>query len=99
LITRPSTAHLIELVSQSDFIDVELEEIGLPEHCQLIGITVASTEAHRKHRLLVVAVKQADGEMIFNPDDDYTFQVADTAIVMGRAEDIQGFRHASHLSS
>lgn len=99
LITRPSTAHLIELVSQSDFIDVELDEITLPERCKLIGVTVASTEAHRKHRLLVVAVKHADGAMIFNPGAEYVFKAADIAIVMGRAEDIQSFRDAFELPS
>ena len=62
LITRPSTAHLIELVSESSFLDLELDEITLPDECRLIGVTVASTEAHRTHRLLVVAVRQADGE-------------------------------------
>jgi voltage-gated potassium channel len=98
LISRPSTAYLIELVSQSDFIDVELDEITLPEQCKLIGVTVASTEAHRKHRLLVVAVKKDDGRMIFNPDADYEFKAADVAIVMGRAEDIQRFRDAFQLS-
>lgn len=46
LITRPSTAHLIELVSENDVMDLELDEISFPEHCQLIGVTVASTEAH-----------------------------------------------------
>ena len=97
LITRPSTAHLIELVSQSDFVDVELDEIALPEHCKLIGVTVASTEVLRKYRLLVVAIKQADAKMIFNPGADYTFQAADIAIVMGRTEDIQRFRDAFEL--
>lgn len=99
LITRPSTAHLIELVSEASFLDLELDEITLPNECRLIGVTVASTEAHRTHRLLVVAVKQADGEMVFNPDADYTFRAADIAIVMGRSEDILGFRQAYGLSS
>jgi voltage-gated potassium channel len=98
LITRPTTAHLIELVSQSDFIDVELDELSLPEQCKLIGVTVASTEALRKYRLLVVAIRQADGTMIFNPGAEYTFNAADIAIVMGRAEDIQRFRDAFGLS-
>lgn len=98
LITRPSTAHLIELVSQSDFIDVELDEISLPDQCKLIGVTVASTEALRKYRLLVVAMKQADGTMIFNPGAEYTFKAADIAIVMGRVEDIQRFRDAFGLT-
>ena len=96
LITRPSTAHLIELVSESSVMDLELDEITLPDACQLIGVTVASTEAHRTHRLLVVAVKQADGKMIFNPDADYRFEAGDVAIVM--AEDIERFRKAFGLS-
>lgn len=98
LITRPSTAHLIELVSESSVMDLELDEISLPDQSRLIGVTVASTEAHRKHRLLVVAVKQADGKMIFNPDADYKFEAADVAIVMGREEDIEGFRRTFELS-
>ena len=98
LITRPSTAHLIELVSESTLMDLELDEIILPDECRLIGVTVASTEAHRTHRLLVVAVRQADGEMIFNPDAEYKFKAADVAIVMGRAEDIEGFRKAFGLA-
>ncbi|MBC8351245.1 MAG: potassium channel protein [Planctomycetes bacterium] len=98
LITRPSTAHLMELVSEASFMDLELDEITLPEDCQLIGVTVASTEAHSKHKLLVVAVKHADGEMSFNPEANYSFQAADIAIVMGRSEDIQGFRNAYELS-
>ncbi|MCB9926309.1 MAG: potassium channel protein [Planctomycetaceae bacterium] len=99
LITRPSTAHLIELVSQSHFIDVELDEITLPNQCKLIGLTVSSTEANRKHKLLVVAVNQADGTMIFNPGAEYEFRGGDVAIVMGRNEDIQRFRDAYELAS
>ena len=98
LITRPSTAHLIELVSESSFMDLELDEIDLPDQCRLIGVSVASTEAHRTHRLLVVAVRQADGKMVFNPDAEYKFEAGDVAIVMGRAEDIEGFRVAFELS-
>jgi voltage-gated potassium channel len=92
LITRPSTAQLMELFSESRLMDLELDEILLPEDCRLIGVTVASTEAHRTHGLLVVAVTHVDGEMTFNPSAEYTFQVGDVAIVMGRAEDVQSFR-------
>ncbi len=92
LITRPSTAHLIELVSESNLLDLELDEITLPDDCRLIGVTVAETEASRKHKLLVVAIKKSDNDMVFNPGATYTFQTGDIAIVMGRSEDIAGFR-------
>lgn len=85
LITRPSTADLVEQ-------DYQLDEVTVVERGKLAGTTVEATEAKRRHRLLIVAVKQADGTMMFNPDATYTFQVGDIAIVMGHAEDIARFR-------
>ena len=92
MVTRPTTAELMELVTESTFHDMELDEIIVTVGSRLVGMDVRSTEAHRKHRLLVVAVKQRDGSMQFNPDADYCFQDDDTVILMGRTEDIQRFR-------
>ena len=97
LVTRPSTAQLMELVTESSFLDLELDEITLTADSRLIGVKVAATEAHRKHRLLVVAVRGGDGNMIFNPDADYTFRAGDVAVVMGHVEDIRRFRAAFEL--
>lgn len=92
MIARPSTADLIELMSEGSNLDVELDEFKVPDGSELIGITVRETEAHRKHRLLVVAVEQANGNMVFNPDADYTFEANDTILIMGRAEDIERYK-------
>ena len=70
----------------------EVEIARRIERGKLAGTTVEATEAKRRHRLLIVAVKQGDGTMMFNPDAAYTFQVGDIAIVMGHAEDIARFR-------
>ncbi len=53
---------------------------------------VKQSADRRRHGLLIVAVKRAAGEMVFNPDADFIFQGGDTAIVMGRLEDIDRFR-------
>lgn len=92
LITRPSTADMMELVTETNLPGFELDEILLPENAKLVGVSVRATEARRKHGLLVVAVKQAGGEMLFNPDAEYKFRVQDTVILMGRSEDILRFR-------
>jgi voltage-gated potassium channel len=92
LITRPTTADLMELVLESNRLDMELDELMVTSGCRLVDKTVQETEARRKHRLLVVAVKQADGEMIFNPDGDYCFHDGDIAIIMGRGDDMDHFR-------
>jgi len=94
MITRPSTADLMELVVESSVIDVDLDEINVHEDCRLIGLTVRETEAHRLHRILVVAIKQSDGNMIFNPGADYHFSENDIVIVMGQIDDIKNFYKA-----
>lgn len=98
MIMRPSTADLMELVVDQSPLNVELDEVAVTGDSKLAGVTVQETEAHRRHRLLVVAVKPADGPMIFNPDAGYTFRADDTAIVMGHTEDIERFRREYQLA-
>jgi voltage-gated potassium channel len=92
LITRPSTADLIELVTETSRLNFELDEIDVPETSRLAGMTVRETAAHRQHGLLVVAVKDKQGHMELNPDAGYVFQGGDIVILMGYTEHITGFR-------
>lgn len=91
MITRPSTAHLIDLIAERTFQDFEMDELVISEDSKLIGKSVRESEMHYKHKLLVVAVRQQDNSMVFNPGGTYEFNAQDTAIVMGKRGDIQGF--------
>ncbi|HJN10821.1 MAG: potassium channel protein [Pirellulaceae bacterium] len=92
MITRPSTAHLMEVVSETTFLDLELDELVIPEKSPLIGVTVGSTGTFQRHDLLVAAVKQPDGKMRFNPGNEYVFKAQDTVIVMGHVDTILQFQ-------
>ena len=61
VITRPSTAELVDVISDHGLVDFDLDEFTVDEKDPMNGMTVEATAAHRDHRLLVVAVKQADG--------------------------------------
>lgn len=91
MITRPSTAHLIDLMGERTFLDFEMDELVISPTSRLVGVTVAKSEVNYKHKLLVVAIKQRDDSMVFNPGGSYEFRSDDTAIVMGRHRDIDGF--------
>jgi len=93
MITRPSTADLMDVIRDHSNMDLELDEISVPQACKLIGVSVQESEAHREHNLLVLAVKQLSGKMIFHPAADYTFQAGDVAIVLGDVENITRFRN------
>jgi voltage-gated potassium channel len=79
-------------------MNVEVDELALPQACPLLGKSVAETEARRKHGLLVVAVKRADGNMVFNPDAEFRFAAGDIVIVMGPPESIERFRTENALA-
>jgi voltage-gated potassium channel len=91
MVTRPTTARLMERVADESFLGIEMDEIRVPPESRLVGVTVADAEAHRRHGLLFVAVEHGGGEMIFNPGGSFKFQANDTVIVMGNADDIQRF--------
>ena len=92
MITRPSTAHLIKLVDEGSNRDFDLDELLVKKTSNLVGMTVEETEAHRRHKLLVVAVKVAAGELKFNPDAGDRFAVDDVVMVIGHRDDISRFR-------
>ena len=67
MIMRPTTADLMELVAEQGNLNVQLDEMRVGESCQLLGKSIRETNAHSQFRLLVLAIKQASGKMIFNP--------------------------------
>lgn len=92
MLTRPSAVEFLELVAGKSTLDVEIDEMVIPSGSLLAGQTVSQAEARRKHGLLFVAVRRGAGQMVFNPDDDFRFETADTIIVMGKSDDIGRFR-------
>ena len=92
MITRPSTAHLINLVDEGSNRAFDLDELIVAPGSRLEGMTVQHTEAHRRHKLLVVAIKTRSGELKFNPDADVAFEQGEVLMVMGSRNDIDNFR-------
>ncbi len=97
MVTRPSTIELMELVSGQSTLDVEVDEILIAEGSTLIGKSLGDSRLHRPGGLLLVAVKQAAGGMLFNPASELVFSAGDTLVVLGKVEDIDRFRRENQL--
>lgn len=93
MIMRPTTADLMELVAEQGNLNVQLDEMQVGQACQLLGKSIRETNAHSQFRLLVLAIKQASGKMIFNPEADYKLEISDIIILMGKKSDIERFCH------
>ena len=97
MVTRPSTAQLINLVDEGSNREFDLVELQVNGNSRLIGMTVEQTEAHRRHRLLVVAIKTGEGTLKFNPDASESFNQGDVLMVIGHRDHITQFRNEFDL--
>jgi voltage-gated potassium channel len=92
LITRPHTADLLELFAEQGNLNVEMDEVTVAAGSPLVGQSLGDSQAHHRYGLLILAVKQQEGEMIFSPAAAHCFQSGDVVIVLGKPEDIARFR-------
>lgn len=99
LVTRPNAAEMLENFTNHEKIDVDLEELRIPDNSPLIGQSVRNLAARQRHDLLIVGIRRIGGAMLFNPDPDDQFEADDTLVVMGRVEDVQSFQRAQRLAS
>jgi len=89
IIVRPETSDLLRCIGHESGLNAELEEFKFKADSAYLGRTVR--EAEQGYQLMIVAVRTAEGETIFNPEDDQTLQVGDVVIVMGPEADIEDF--------
>lgn len=98
LITHPTTldfldrndgrSNLNELLAQ---IDVQLDELAIPDGSSLVGGTIGDVEVRGKGTFIVVALQRANGETIIHPDRHTPLLAGDVVIVMGHRGDIPKF--------
>jgi voltage-gated potassium channel len=92
MVSHPHAAELIDLVTDHRALNAAIEELVVGEKSPWAGKSIRDAATRTRHHLLIVALRRADGNMVFNPEADLIVQAGDTAIVMGRREDIQKFK-------
>lgn len=92
MVIHPSAVEFLELIAGRGQLDVEIDEYQIPPSSKLTGKTAQEVESRIRHGILVVAVKDASGQMLFNPDPEHVFEAGQTLILMGKIEALRKFR-------
>ena len=92
MISRPTTADLIELFAEASHLDMELDEISVPANSRLVGREVKESKMKEEFGVLLVGIKNPAGEFQFNPDADHQICENDMLLVMGQVDEIQRLR-------
>lgn len=82
-VLRPNIVEFIDLVVERKHLELQLEEITVEDNARFKGKPLRESGIRRELELIVVAIKKASGDMIFNPSSETLIEKGDVLIVLG----------------
>lgn len=82
-ILRPNVVDFIEIATASEHLDLQMEEINIPNDSDFAGQTLVSTGIRKETGVIIVGIKKSRGHMVFNPNPQAAIDEGDTLIVLG----------------
>jgi voltage-gated potassium channel len=82
-ILRPNVVDFIEVATGREHLDLQMEEITIPEKSRFIGENLISSGFRKETGVIIIGIKKNVGQMIFNPHPHAKLEQSDTLIVLG----------------
>ncbi len=82
-VLRPNIVEFVDLVVERKHLELQLEEITVKDASGFKGKPLGESGIRRELGLIVVAIKKAAGDMIFNPSAETLIEKGDCLIVLG----------------
>lgn len=89
LMVQPHVIDFFEAAFGTQRLDVQMEEVAVPERSKLAGQTLATTQLRQNTGALILALKRADGSVSFNPDSTSVIHSGDSLIAVGSVEHLK----------
>jgi voltage-gated potassium channel len=85
---KPHVLQFLDFTTQEG-VEVEIEQVRLTEKSAFAGRTLAEVDLRHQSGVVVLAIRRASGEMLFNPPPDAKMSAGDHLIAMGEARHLQ----------
>jgi voltage-gated potassium channel len=93
-ILGPTVSDFIESTIHDHGFELNIEEIIVGEDSQLNTLTLVDSGIRQEMDIIIIGIKQKDGEMLFNPSPQTKIQTGDILIAMERNNDSGRLRKA-----
>jgi len=88
-VLKPAVVDFIELATQSGNIDLQLEEIPIPDVSRFSGLSLDQCGFGKDLGIIIVAIKKTSGDMQFNPTFRTLIEPGDTLIALGETSKLK----------
>jgi len=93
-ILRPTVTSFLDLALARQSNEIQMEEIPVSPDSELVDVMLKDSGIRQRFNLILIAIKKADGEMIFNPSFEARLNGGDTVIAVGGVENLRGLDKA-----
>lgn len=91
-VIRPEVNEFLDQMLRDKTKSLRLEEVLVPKGSPYAGHALKDAPIRQKTRLLVIAVRKADREFVYNPEPDFLLPEESTLVVMGEPDGVQMLR-------
>jgi voltage-gated potassium channel len=85
---RPLVITFLDSATMAMGLDVSIEQIEVTQGAEAHAKTLRDLHVRRDLGVIVLAIRKADGQMLFNPPAETEIDVGDCLIAMGTASDL-----------
>ncbi len=86
---RPAVVDFVELATNSDNLDLAMEEITIAGSSSLAMQSILDANLRQRYGVIVVGIQRQDRSMEFNPEPDTAIRAGDKLVVLGRPESLR----------
>jgi voltage-gated potassium channel len=85
---HPAVEEFVDLVTNRQQLSLFVEEARLSPESDLAGKSIMEAEVRTRYGVIIVTIKKASGEMIFNPAADTVLMEGDTIVAIGEKSNL-----------
>lgn len=86
---RPHVLEFLDLTTKSIGLNVVIEQVPVGAASEFASMSLKQMQIRRDIGVIVLAIRRASGEMIFNPDAEAVMQGGDCLVAMGEPESLR----------
>jgi voltage-gated potassium channel len=78
----------LDFTTKDIAMDISIEQVRVSAGSEVASKTIREMQLRRNLGVIVMAIRRADGSMLFNPPADTSVEGGDYLIVMGKQEEL-----------
>ena len=86
---KPHVQQFLDFTTQNVGLDAGIEQVRVNDRSAFTGQSLKEMETRRELGVIVLAIRKATGEMLFNPPAEAVIGAGDHLIVMGRPDGLR----------